>query len=371
MSGPKRNVLLAALLTVFFILGAFLIIRPAFQVAPAGDSSSTGENSSPGSQLSGNQDSGSSSAGEGSSPGPRSSGNQNSGNSSAGEGSSPGSQPSGNQNGGGSKPPVKAWRIGGATVDNQYPIENFNQGFNDGDSCAVLENLGSTLPITVVSVSVGPSSVYVATNCEPDFSSGATDLTGAVPCAPGVVLPSRQSRRGCSVGVKLLVTGRHGGTITFVTRVSCTTRKVAPCTLLRSDLNPTADSPITLTVDQQIGFTGSDKDNPITPETATPSPTPEAKESPILETATPSPTPEAKESPVPQSATPSPTPEAKKSPVPETETPSPAPEVKKSSVLETSAPATKVKKSPAPETETSAPATESEEPPVETTSPDG
>ena len=139
------------------------------------------------------------------------------------------------------------------------------------------------------------------------------------------------------MGVKLLVTGEHGGAIIFVTRVSCTTRKVAPCTLLRSGLNPTADSPITLTVDQQIGFTGSDKDDPITPEAATPSPAPEVKESPVPETATPSPAPEAKRSPVP-------------------ETSAPSPEAKKSSV---------------PETEASAPATGSEEPPVETISPGG
>ncbi|WP_433370716.1 hypothetical protein [Streptosporangium sp. CA-115845] len=295
MSGPKRNVLLAALLAVFFALGAFLIIRPAFQSSPVEGGLSAGESSSSSSQSSGNQNSGNPPTGKSSSPISQSSGASQS---SPASQSSSASQSSGNQNSSGPKPRIEAWRVGGATVDNQYPAANFGGVFTSGQSCAVLENLSSTLPITVVSMSVRPSNVYGARNCEPDLL-GSTDLTGAVPCAPGVVLPPRQPpRRGCSVGVELLVTDRdqHHGEIVLVTRVTCTTRKVAPCTLLPSTLNPTEAFPITLTIDQKIGFTGSNQNNPDT-ETEEP-PVTETEEPPVTDRPTSPQTTESGEPPV-------------------------------------------------------------------------
>jgi hypothetical protein len=270
INATKRNVLLAALLAGFFAVGAFLIIRPAFQSDPAGEDSLAEEGNSPGSQSSDDPNGGESSSTT----------------------ENHGSSPSAGQNRSGRNSPVKAWRIGGATVDNQYPVENFSQGITTGRSCAVLENLSPTLPVTVVSVSVGPSGVWEAQGCVPTLS--ATDLTGAVPCAAGVVLPPRQPpRRGCSVGVKLLVTGGHSGAVTLVTRVECTTRAVEPCTRLPSNLHPTADYPIRLTVDQTIGFTGSDVNDPINKETATPPPSPKTEpstetEEPPTTTASPS-----------------------------------------------------------------------------------
>lgn len=82
------------------------------------------------------------------------------------------------------------------------------------------------------------------------------------------------------MGVKLRVTGQHSGAVTLKTRVECTTRAIEPCAQMPSHLNPTADHPITLTIVQSIGFTGSDRDEPITKETPTPSPTSETGPSP-------------------------------------------------------------------------------------------
>ncbi|MFI6994473.1 hypothetical protein [Nonomuraea wenchangensis] len=263
MNRTRRNALLATLLAVFFGVGAFMIIKPAFQNDSAEDPRAA-EQDSPSSQFSDD-------------PGaePSASGKTHDGQ------SSPARSPVGK------RPKVKSWRVAGATVTNKYPLANFNDVFTSGRSCAVLVNISETLPITVVSISVGPSGVFQrGEGCAAPDELGSTDLAGAVPCAAGVVLPPRQpSLRGCSVSVELLVTGRHRGAVTLVTRVVCTSRTDVPCTRLPSDLHPTADDPITLTIDDTIGFTGSDEAEPITKETPTPSPSPSSPETePATET---------------------------------------------------------------------------------------
>jgi hypothetical protein len=230
MSRTLRNRLLAASLALLFVAGAFLIIRPALTGGSGEQSPSAGQGSEParlGSEGPAQQES-----------------------------RDPGSGRQGN-----GKPQAKSWRIGGATVDNQYPIANFGQGFTNGRSCAGLQNLSEVLPVTVVSVSVGPSGVYEAQDCNSTMALSSTNLTTAVPCGPGVVLLPRPRSQACSVGVNLLLRGSqqtYDGTVTLVTRVTCTTRNDAPCTLLPSDLTPTPAAPVTLTVDQRIPFRGSD-----------------------------------------------------------------------------------------------------------------
>lgn len=235
MNRSRKNLLIAGLVGAVFLIAAFLIIRPALQGDPGTESSSSGE----------------ATYGE---PGPTGGG---AGEPTSGGGDDGGSNPD-DPDDGGEISPIKSLQVGGATVSNEYPIENFDGGFTDG-SCAVLVNLSPTIPITVVSVGVGPAPLFAEAPCQPQ--EGLTNVTSLGTCAPGVVLPARGpgSPRGCAIGVKVLVQGDNQGAVTLVTRARCTTRDVPPCTLMasRPDVRPGVDSPVRLTVTQRIGFQSS------------------------------------------------------------------------------------------------------------------
>lgn len=245
MSGTMRNRLLAGALATLFVIGATLIIWSALKGDSGGtNASASGERTDPGQPAS-----------QGPDPGAQESPD-----------TGQGQQGNGNRQ-------VRSLRIGGATVDNQYPIANFGQGFTNGRSCAGLQNVSEALPITVVGVSVGPPGVYEARDCNSTMALSSTNLSTTTPCRPGVVLLPRPRRQGCSVGVQLLVTGTqrtYAGTVTLVTRATCTSRSHPPCNLLPADVTPTEAAPIALTVDQRIPFSGSDSANSSSsPDTGT------------------------------------------------------------------------------------------------------
>ncbi|MEO3868517.1 PT domain-containing protein [Nonomuraea sp. B12E4] len=274
MNRSRRNLLIAGLFAAVFVVAAFLIIRSAFDT--------------------GGSASGETTYGE---PGPT--GDGGTGEPTSGDGDDGGSNPDNpddpdnpdNPDRGGATSPIKSLQVGGATVSNEYPIENFDGRFTDG-SCAVLVNLSPAIPITVVSVGVGPPALFAEDPCQPQ--EGLTNVTSVGTCAQGVILPARGSGRpqGCAIGVKVLVQGDNKGAVTLVTRARCTTRDVPPCTLMasRRDVRPSEDSPVRLTVTQEIGF---ESRRGITDETPTGTPSSEPTDEP-----TDSPTDEPTDPPI-------------------------------------------------------------------------
>lgn len=166
-----------------------------------------------------------------------------------------------------------SWRVNGATIDDRYAIEGGSEGFEGDKACAFLRNRGRKLPVKVNKAQAGPSGAYRTESCDPgsDLSPGTGGRNGpprlaqVAPCAEGVVLPPGGS---CSLGLRLVAGGSPSGVLSLSTEVTCTTREIPPCGLLRADLRPTEDKPLVLGVDQKSEFPKTEEEFQITTRTA-------------------------------------------------------------------------------------------------------
>lgn len=167
-----------------------------------------------------------------------------------------------------------SWQVSGAVIDDQHTIAGWSESGFDGDAaCLRLENEGKQLPVTVKKTETGPEGVYEGEACEGETGmapggngrNGPLRIAQVVPCATGVVL---QPGENCSLGVRLVGSGSPGGELDITTEVTCTSREIAPCRLLREDQKPTEQNPLALTVDQESGFPKSDSGFEITTEKA-------------------------------------------------------------------------------------------------------
>ncbi|GAA2402497.1 hypothetical protein [Nonomuraea africana] len=252
MSNRSRNLLIGSLFAVVLVVGLFLAIRPAFTTQSDSQSDSQGQ------PWDGD-------AGQSSSP------------DDSGGGDGPGDSPS-------TAPPAKkSTIIGGPTLGNYYPIENFGQEFPVA-TCAIIGAAEGSRTLIIEAITVQPAGLWKVDDCSQvpqPYDDGKARTVGVAPCQVGLKIPPNTTsglRNGCWIGVRTVGTRPAKGTLTITARWQCRSGEICTSTQEPFPLVSTGDGSAEPPPDPPTDGPATEQPTPDEPTTEAPQPSDEPTE---------------------------------------------------------------------------------------------